>query len=420
MKKKTLIIIILVILAFIAISIWTFIFYQQHNINNNTINNNDTHNETNNNETTNSNNYLTTYLCQNEYTGYDVLYFDKEKCQNEYFKIKVENPDAHFFNEEQYDYTEYVLYADNGLKLYNNYTKDSINIPLDYKVYNSFYLNADDINHNVVGIILENKEKYYSYYNLEKNIFLYDNNKFESMRPINKDYIEAATSGDLGPLTNNTYVIKANEEKEIGKILTGSCGSGIMEININGGDYFAYSSNCDMAIYDDITFYTIDNLTTLNKERKYSNEYFIDNNGNLNILEENTINIYNSKGTLLKKQNFDDKILAIYKGFYLGISNNTLSIKDYQNNVIKELGLWDTDNEFNRGISGQFNNYKITYGDDDKELYNKGKGYYFIITAKDKFYEYYYNPDNNEFYSWEFNDVIGSYSISYETERIQF
>ena len=322
MKNKKLLITIVLILLLIALSIWGFIFYQQKM---NKISSENPNSNINNTDTNNAN-YLTAYICRDNDFDYDILYFDKNECQNEYFKIKTESPDAEFLYDKQYeDYTntEYILYKDNGLKLYNNYTKESISIPIDADDYSSFTLNEDEINHNIVGIILKNNENNYSYYNINENTFLYKNKNYLNILPINKDYIAGIT--DLVGYNYNTHVIKTNEEKEIGSIVTGSCGSGVMEINVNGGDYFAYSSNCDViTLYDDITFYTKENLEAINNELKNTNEYFIDNNGNLNVLEENTINTYNPQGSLLKNQTFDDKIIAIYKNFYLGISNNTL------------------------------------------------------------------------------------------------
>ena len=421
MKKKNLQIIAILLLFLIALSIWGFTFYQQKNKNNNNndINNNDTNND-------NNDNYLIAYLCKDEYLDYEILYFDKNECQNEYLKIKTESPNASFLYEKQYeDYTntEYVLYNDNGLKLYNNYNKESIDIPINYDDYLLFRLNEDKANHNIVGIILEDKEKYYSYYNIKENTILYENNNYLNIIPINKYYIEGITNSSIGGLNYNTHVIQTNEEKEIGFITTGTCGSGVMEINVNGGDYFAYSSNCDIDImpYDDITFYTKENLEIINKEKKNTNEYFIDNNGNLNILEGNVINTYNPQGTLLKSKNFNDEIIAIYKNFYLGISNNTLYIKDYQNNIIKGLCPWTNDSEFYWEISGQFENYEISYdanNNDRKNLQNNIKGYYFVISTKTKTYEYYYNPDTDVFNSWSFDEHLNNYSIS--NDRIQF
>lgn len=330
-----------------------------------------------------------------------------EGCETVAFEIPTETENAKVIT---YDYQNwnFILYDDNGLKIYNRSKKESKKINLENE-YDEYNLNMYQDGSDIAGLILKTKlpseedtDNYaYKYYNIEEDKILYDN-KYDSLEPLNEKYIQA-NDVDANEETKVTlYIMDANQEKEIKTFSDAICtrvaghssGNGIIYEKIDG----CVGLNEYKLMTENFVFFT-DSLST--------DAFDFDKEGNPYVLENNKVIVYDSKGRITKTYAVAGEVKHIFYDYYLTVVEDKLYIKDY-NDFSKELGDWGEDYFYHYPISGYYNEDELTNENEKKA------GYYFIVETDNKGemeegIEYYFNPNTKETNSWEL-DEIGGYA----------
>lgn len=280
----------------------------------------------------------------------------------------------------------FILYNDNGLRIFNadNMKYQKLNITNDYTNYE---LNLTADKNKVAGIIYNNKDKNYGYYNIETKKNLYDN-KYDYLRALNENYIQGGTELSNGNI--KLYALDAKEEKEFLSKDESAC-----SYFYSNNGFILYDSGCIDTYISEI--YTKDfKLITDNVDN-----YYISKNELYN-LENDKVRVYNNSGRVLKTHILKDTILDIFDDYYLARNDETIFIRDYED-YEKELGPWKNDMYYHQMISGYYEENTLQNENE------KDAGYYFIVQSAGELggTEYYFNPKTKESKAWDLEEIGG-------------
>ena len=343
---------------------------------------------------------------------------DDMKCIT--YKIETESNDAKFLTTAGYKSKEvFILYDDNGLKLYNPNRENKIqklNLKNDYD--GSYELKVNDKTNEVIGIVYRNKNNYSieKYYSLNKqqfisdNIieldmeygFLYDNNglysynmyKDESEKinlettydtyimsyandtlfgiyysndkengyynkltdkkmyknmyveidAINENYLRAYKTKHLGECngwSSYDYLLSAQEEKVIfdEKVKNEVCNS-----------YYATGDKDKEFLLVSKGFQAYPTYDIYTKEKKLitkdiANYNVLFDNGNMYVIENNTLNKYDNTGKLLNSNKDYNNLLGFLDEDLVYLKDNYISLKNILDNE-QEIKVIEWDDNY--------------------------------------------------------------------------
>lgn len=345
---------------------------------------------------------ITLYSCTADY----ISEVEAEYCNEKIFEIPTETKEAKVLATSLKDF---VLYDDNGLKIYNNKTKDITKIDLKNE-YTTYELNLHHNKEKVVGVVYRNESEETNtisdagYYNIEQNKKLYDK-KYNMISAINENYIQGNTFANENSENDDgvALLLNANEEKIVRKEKEGTCKI-FSEKYTDNGSYIVIETGC-IGIGTE-KFYTKD-FKAITKELE-SYEYELTENGELYVLDNNKVNVYNTKGDIVKNYKTTGSVKEIFSSFYLTVLNQKLYITYYDNSFKKELGTWTKDNFYHWPVSGYYTSDMLELEEEKKE------GYYFIVGNGDEGEEnpesgteYFFDPKTKETDSWDLEEIGG-------------
>ncbi len=399
------IIIIVIIIILVLALIGVMFFYKEQNddISNNTNDNSIISNNSNNiNDNSsiddNSNNTIDNSNTNNDVTKKEeheliVYKYDDGRLSAfndgiEAFKIKVSTNNAKVLAVDSKE-SLFVLYNDNGLYIYNvkNKTKEKVNLENNYKEY-IIFMNENE--NKIIGIAYVDSNNYIGYYNVAKNIKLY-NKKYKKselgfsfdrviINQINDNYLSLCMEGEAA------YLLSSNRDEVI------------LSHKIPNGDSEVYFYECVGKTNDCIYILNIlgDDVEPLKIYDSSFNEIPRNNylynfyNNKLYLYGTNTIKIYNTKGELLSTIDKYKDIKDIINNYVIYIDNNNLFIENIDDtNESKKLASWDKNYVY--GYDSGF--YDRTTLDRMQEE-NKKEGLYVVIE--------YPNKDKNGNYGMEY------------------
>lgn len=302
----------------------------------------------------------------------DISYCDSNKyntCSDVIYKIKTNVQDAKLYNAT----LNFALYNDNGLKIYNNKTKEIIKLNLETN-YETYKLHISEDENKIIGIICysylynnENNEPRSAYYSLALNKFIYEN-KYVELFVYSDDFISASD----GVYPSYNHLLYTSHEEEL----------------ISGNNLSLKETNNSYYIVDS-TLYTYHNIYTKDKKIiasniDYKNLMFKDDN--LYIINDNKIQKYDVNGNLVETISKYLKPLGFIKengDYIVYINNNILEIENINTKEIIKIADWNNKYELT--------NYSVYLKDDNKiciALNEKGKElvgieYYYSINTKE-------------------------------------
>lgn len=300
------------------------------------------------------------------------------------FTIPTESKDAKFLIAPMItsDTDPYILYDDNGLKVYNYKNSKVYKINLDDK-YEEYKIELSKNNNELVGIVFYNLEEhedkskkgevclasYNEYkdagiYNFKTDKIMFDDD-YDYLEILDEDEIVAVKQeyGDEGPVNSTTYIFDINSGK---KNFSLAGNASVIKKHTKSGVVYNIGSDLYNSkfkkIFSDYYNITSDGIYVMNKDKSSVSLY--DANGK-------KLNSYNIVGNF--QDFFDDN------KYYLTIYNNHLYIRELNGSYIREVTTWKNGYDFN----------------------NKGKG--LIVSDCDR--EYFGNSSSN---MWGFEYFTGS------------
>lgn len=290
----------------------------------------------------------------------------KSNCKNQLVEIKTSEENAYVYKTANifddpnidvnyYGRGNYIGYSDKTIKVYNINTKKSIDTNIDTNKYDYYDVVSD--NNLVIGLILINKESkdykdkkenIYSYYSLNTKK-IYDSYAYiDSLK--NNDNTEYIYLGELvsnsnGNVVNVNALTLENERLvEIGKSLyhDDSCKSSngntyffVGDENVKYGDYCNNSTN--EKLYDKSLHLIMDSIGDYSMVDNYILTFYGDDKN----MKDNSINIYDSNGKLVKDTKKYQNLLSVIKDNYI-IYDTTVKLLPYENILNDTEELIDT------------------------------------------------------------------------------
>ena len=248
----------------------------------------------------------------------DICGSQTSYCSEIAFSIETETENATFIG---VDYEKYlfVLYRDNGLKLYNVETKEIIKVNLEdnYKHYSIYLNNKKD---KVAGIIYQLENNTFGYYNVLQNIKLYEG-KYTYLSYLDENYLFGSTSKS-GIIEFKDCLLNANKEfeelsNEVNEPTTGT----IFFLESYNGKYYFFESYPDG---------TIGKIYSNNKKIIYENSNSLERykysviDGILYLVDENVVKKYDTSGNLISTSDSIENIKQIISNYVVYEKNNQL------------------------------------------------------------------------------------------------
>ncbi len=295
-----------------------------------------------------------------KYKDSDKYCDDKyEDCPILAHSIKTESKNPYIISfDNYYSKTSFILYNDNGLKIYNIKTKEITKINLE-STYESYSFIVKD--NKAKGILYYNKEYNYEtknyegigYFNIETNKKMYDNKysyiediyngddqnylqafiinkdtKEEQMILLNIDKEEEIIKTDvmkescsMGGMPTRNFIIKKHNNSKLYIVYDG-CGAG------DDWTERIYSNNKKLILSSDIIIYSIkDNYL-------YAND-------------NNVIKKFDFNGNIITKKSFTkDSVKSIINNYALYIENNYLQLYNIDKDESLKIVEWNANNYY--------------------------------------------------------------------------
>lgn len=247
---------------------------------------------------------------------------ENDTCSNTAYSIKTKTSDSKVLSVDSDNL--FVLYNDNGLKIYNTSTSLSNEVNLenyytDYKIYTT---NEKD---QVSAVIYQDGD-YAGYYNVLTSEKLFEN-KYHLFEYRDEFYVEGRIEIpeerdariELLNLKNKNIIL-SNTMNEKGYINSYY----IKKFNSN---YYIYElCHCDVP---GVSFYTEDGKKIASTYISYE----FSDTGNLYTVVDNKIQTYDINGNLLKTSKEYNEILILEKNYVIYLTeDNRLNIDDFENN----------------------------------------------------------------------------------------
>ena len=404
-NNTIIVILIIIILLLVCALVYMIMFHNGNESTNNNSNNNnqekkpfDNVEEKNNNEKDNDveekapvGNYdLTVY--KYKYDGRISAANEKNDYNEEAFKIKVSSKDAKVLAAD--NNSLFVVYKDNGVKIYNVKTKtvQKIDLQDNFKEYSAF---SNERGNKLVGIAIKDNTDSIGYYNLSSGKLLYYGIKYKSANDYELPLINQINDNYLSLTTDNkAYLLNANKNSI--ELSHSFSGEGEVNYEYHGeklGDkyvYFLVESNPETSGYTKVF--------NSNLKEFYSNDYISYSiyKDNLYIVVGNEIKKYNASGEVVNSYNGYTDIIGTYENYVIYTDNNSKLILQ---NI--------EDKSESKELAKVEKNYFIWYNYytrktlDEMDENNKKEGLYVVV-------EYGYDDNGNSI-----KDANGNYGMEY-------
>lgn len=333
-------------------------------------------------------NFLNVY--KNSDTGGLCLSEIDEYCDELAFQIETENSDAKLVAVDSNNL--FILLDDNGLKLYNIEAKEITAVSLEdtYSDY-AIYLNNDQ--DRVIGIVIQIQRAKVGYYNVSLNQKLYDD-KYNDINQIDDNYLNASDD------TKN-YLLNANEEIEE-----------LVYEQIDENDQGVYYQALS---YEDKYYFFEYANESRNVNKIYANDkevvletslpnYFVSfYEGNLYIVDSNTVKKYDIDANLLSTSDTYNDIKELINNNLIYVNDNKLSLVNIDSNENINILDWRDTYSYDANISRYYTKAELdSMGETDKE-----EGIYLVI----RYSEPDENGNNGVIYCYTNNQELKTYDL---------
>ena len=330
---------------------------------------------------------------QNELTVYrekDSGYLVSDnKYDKEYnavaFKIKVDNKDAKVVAVTYFS-SNFVLYDDNGLFIYNNKTKTKEKLNLENK-YENYTLFVSEDGSKIVGLYYGNS-KTGGYYNVAKKTKMYDGKYKSYINQINDHYLSVTTD-------NMAYLLSSDNESTKLSYKFDETGYEYNSFGTNGNYIFTLG-----VIVDDTGFNRFYNSSfqmffETDKDETLWGDAVTFKNDYLYIMRNGKISKYNTKGSLVSTITDYSNVQILLDNYVVYVKDGNLILENMDDSTeSKTLVKWNKDWDVDGYDSGYYTREKldlmgetnkkaglyvvINYGYNDKGAIKDSKGNYGI------------------------------------------
>jgi len=325
-----------------------------------------------------------------------------EMCSNLAFTLNTETEDAKVISSFS---NLFILYRDNGLKIYNVKTKEIKKIDLE-SGYESYRLYLNNAKNKVAGIIYKLEIGGYAYYNVLKNTKLYTDGRYANLTYLDENYLSGETPSQT---SMSKFLLSANEEQVELFYETSSddyCGIYYSLENFNDRYYFFENENCGNS---NLISKIYNNNKQVIYDKKVENYYVSVVNGMLYLKEENVVKKYDTSGNLLITSKPLENIKNIINEYAVYVNNNKLILYNVNTKEEIEIITWQDDYYYDEYTSNYYSQENLDLlGEKDKKA-----GIYLVINyaSQDKNgnygIEYCYNPDTKEITTYSITEPIG-------------
>ena len=313
-----------------------------------------------------------------------------DSCSELAFQIETENSDAKLVAVDSNNL--FVLLDDNGLKLYNIEAKEITAVSLEdtYSDY-AIYLNNDQ--DKVIGIVYTNSTGKVGYYNVSLNQKLYDD-KYNNISQIDDNYLNAS-------FDTKNYLLNANEEIEE-----------LVYEQIDENDQGVYYQALS---YEDKYYFFEYANESRNVNKIYANDkevvsetslpnYFVSfYEGNLYIVDSNTVKKYDIDANLLSTSDTYNDIKELINNNLIYVNDNKLSLVNIDSNENINILDWRDTYSYDANISRYYTKAELdSMGETDKE-----EGIYLVI----RYSEPDENGNNGVIYCYTNNQELKTYDL---------
>ena len=313
-----------------------------------------------------------------------------DSCSELAFQIETENSDAKLVAVDSNNL--FVLLDDNGLKLYNIENQEITAVSLEdtYSDY-AIYLNNDQ--DKVIGIVYTNSTGKVGYYNVSLNQKLYDD-KYNNISQIDDNYLNAS-------FDTKNYLLNANEEIEE-----------LVYEQIDENDQGVYYQALS---YEDKYYFFEYANESRNVNKIYANDkevvsetslpnYFVSfYEGNLYIVDSNTVKKYDIDANLLSTSDTYNDIKELINNNLIYVNDNKLSLVNIDSNENINILDWRDTYSYDANISRYYTKAELdSMGETDKE-----EGIYLVI----RYSEPDENGNNGVIYCYTNNQELKTYDL---------
>ena len=333
----------------------------------------------------------------------DLCLAKNDNCSDVAFTIKTETENAKLISLYLLDF---VLYDDNGLKVYNvksdKYQK--INLENTYKEYKIYPTNSKE---NIIGIVYKDSNDNVGYYNVLLNKKMYEN-KYTYIEQIDDNYLNAF---DDNKSTKNgkAYLLNSNEEKiELESDIKDS--NGFEAIKINNLYYFFDVSGTGGLGFGVNKIYGNDKNIIYDKGIENENVSIVNND--LYLKDGNKIIKYSNSGDILLTSDEYSNLKGSVMNYAIYVDNGKLLMQNIDNKDVIEITTWNNNYKYIE-VASQY------YNKEDLEKYNHEEGIYIVIETGTNKADVYHIDSNLKINKLTVEDYLasgfgGTYTYNYK------
>lgn len=332
---------------------------------------------------------------------YGICLEASDTCNKLVFSIPTETENAKILLSEEDFSSKFVIYDDNGLKIYRISDKKVYTTKLknDYDVYKVVPTEDEK---SVVGIIqmksqchsniLEVFYKNVSFYNFETDKDMYNDAGYNSLYLIDSKYIGGITLTDIYDEDNyksSDFVLSIDKEEVIYSEANAAANANFFSaLKTNFGKVYVQEKHDAVSDGDIVEVYS-SQFKKLNTDERF----YIGSNG-IYTMNVNNINYYNADGKLLNSYPSSGNVIALYDGIYITVCNNKLYFKDVSGKTSEEILTWKDNYSLDDLFSGYYDKERLQ----EENLEHKEEGWYFAFQEgiSTSGIEVYYNPKTKE------------------------
>ncbi len=284
--------------------------------------------------------------------------------------VKVESDKAKYLSSSYDSTSNFFLYDDNGVKLYDIKNKKSTSLDIKNN-YKDYYIHMSEDEKSVIGVSYTDSKGMGTYYNMKTKKEMYKG-KYklaEDKRIIN---------------TNDKYISVPTKEKSY--LLSTESEKVIMSCKNDTESYWKhyYNSYGENGKY----FYTLETWYDdgVEIEKVYNNnleeflsimisneEFYNVYKNNLYINDKNTVKKYNTDGKLLSSKSYDE-VMSIVNNYIIYVKNGSLYLENFDDPTeTKEICSWNKEWDFD--FARYYDRKTLDYMDEK----NKKEGLYVVF-----------------------------------------
>lgn len=355
---------------------------------------------------------ITRYVCQDGTLSYE----ETEDCKEIYDSIDA-GEDSNIISgysseylEIDFDLSNYIVYEDNGLKFYNNKTKEITPLKLkgnyDYfdMIFNEDYY-LDDA-HSIDGMIFykENGNKYDCvYYDMlnAREMYKDEYDFIEPLLPFENEYLIAFKFDKNDDKKAKLFVLSKKEEKVYFSVDSEKYAIMTLEEDEYGRIWILEDSNTHQFFNKDFAEIT---------PKMTEENYYYDYADFITIKRNNNLEVYDLKGNLRDSYVIKGDLKEIEDKIYVTVINDMLSIVNYEGEVLKEVCPWSINNKYYQ------ENYWIEEEYYDAEEDENGSYIYFSIqdTSNNTVIQYRFEKNSKELISHNIKEIPDYYMLEEE------